>query len=363
MTPGGQPERYDLIVIGGGIVGSITAAIAVLLRAEGSVLVIDREDPSRPSSHSLAVDATSFESARRRLLVDAAVTAAALLREAVPAYNGIEQAALWIVRGSDVARVKSTLNPGTLHERDREAVELDRMGISVPNGMELLASDRVCYSEPNLAIEQALAAVERHPRGSVLIDEVASIRHDGSSWEVILVSGRAVATRGVVIATGLSAAGNALVPGARAVEGRGKRVVAFQLECTSHRITQPVFFESDDAFLIPDPRDETRAWLSIRGTEWIDVGAGTDARPRDREIAIADELINTYLPRASVEIVGARIAHELYTPTSDPYLASEDGLAWAVGGSGSGFRLAPGIALEVLSAVGYLNEKDLASVS
>lgn len=363
MTAGVQLKRFDLVVVGGGIVGSIIAALSVLLRPGGRVLVIDREDASRPSSHSLAVDATSFESARRRLLVDAAVTAAALLRDAVPAYNGIEQAALWIIRETDVARVKSTLNPGTLHERDREAVELDRMGISVPKDMELFASERVCYSESNLAIEQALATVERHPHGSVLLDEVASIRHDGSSWEVHLVSGRAVTSRGVVIATGLSAAGDPLVRGARAVEGRGKRVVAFRLECASHRITQPVFFESDDAFLIPDPRDKAQAWLSIRGTEWIDIGVATDARPRDREVAIADELIRTYLPRASVEIVGARIAHELYTPTSDPYVASADGLAWAVGGSGSGFRLAPGIALEVLSAVGYLNEKDLANAS
>jgi glycine/D-amino acid oxidase-like deaminating enzyme len=208
-----------------------------------------------------------------------------------------------------------------------------------------------------LALVEALVTGMRR-RGVQVWDgtEVTALQSASEGIRLSMADGRALVASRVVIAIGPWITTGQWQVFASRLGVRVKKIVAMHLDIKP-RVDDPVvLFMADDAFLLPDV-DGDRYLFSFASQEW-DV-APDSARLRitsaDRELAL--EILERRLPGLARHWSGGRVFCDAYTPNRAPLVAASDAdprLCIATGGSGSGFRLAPGIArgaLRLLDAV------------
>lgn len=352
--------RHDLIVLGGGIIGTMTALFALQRHPGWRVLVIDRSlIGTGASMYSAYMDFPFGPSAEKRAMAERS----ALLYERLRAQMALpirDLAMLGICSPEKLETVCKGLvgaprgEPWT--DRSKKMLSEAIPGFVAPSGTVAIPGLRAALCTDRALPETIAAELTMDGRGTCLEGvEVTSVAPGRDGLEVKTRDDRSFETPRVAVCLGpwLPGALQRLTRATAPV--RVKKVVSLHVPIAPPEDAPLVYLFDDEAFLLPQP--EQRRWLfSFRSEEW-------DCEPEVSKLHIsaldwdrATTILGRYLPTSVGLELGGRVFCDAYTATGEPFiqpLQDLPGCVVAGGGSGSGFRLAPAIAER---AVGLLSE-------
>lgn len=351
-------ETFDLAIVGGGIVGTVAALLAHRSRPDWTLLLLDRSEFGQGATrYSAGLATTLTRSPRHRALSLRSQRLYKELAAAVPALP-IRRLPLFFVT-SETRRGElevSVHGPRPEPARGEQIAALDRLcgGLALAGDDRVLAAGRVSQGDANGVVCRLVA----HLRTSGRADcreriEIREIHRGSGRLELVATDGGILAARRAIVATGpwiLSG------PGGRTAARHGirtKKVVSLLLDRAPAPSSPAIYFFEAGAFLLP-LEAEGRWLFSFRCETW-------DCLPEHGRLRISAEdraaglaILERYAPALVSEARGGRVFCDAYAPDGVPLAARDPdhpGLVLAAAGSGSGYRLAPGIADEALRAL------------
>lgn len=353
-------DEYDLVVVGAGIVGATVAEQARRRRPGARILLLDRSSPgSGATRHSAALSAPTGATAAHRQLAerserwyaDLARTSDAPWRRPLDAY--------WVVRESSVAEcLREFVCHAPVPAGSADVARLRRAypDLAVRVDEVVLRSEGV-WAGAAAATARALATRLHQADGcgcwaGVQVDDV---QPHGGGHVVLTSTGERLRARHVVLATGPWLADD---PGQVRADWqlRVKKVVALHLARRPEPDDPVVMLWDEDAFLLPLP-DHGGTLFSFYCPTW-DVRPDTLFVERD-DVTAALAVLASRNPSLATALAGGRAFCDGYPPNRLPAAVADPGrpgVVLAGGCSGSGFRLAPGLAELTLSTLDRFSE-------
>lgn len=329
----------DLAVVGGGILGCFAAHEAA--RTGRRVVLLERS--------AVAAGATSWSAgvsfplgttvSHRRLVRDsatvydrlAATEAGRFLRQVrmvyvvgragLDAFRGrVIDADLRAVTGVERRRVERML-PGVLIGQDEELVTHDGHGFVVDAG------GLAAWLTDDVTVHAGQEVTEIVPS-----DAGYRLTTEDAEWSA----------RQVVVATGPWQG-----PDPRPEGTRVKRVAALHADLDTEPDDPLVFFVDDDLFFLPSPGGPTL--VSFYRDAWdVDPAEATGCLDTE-DLRLGTDAVARRSQAAAEAVIGGRAFCDAYAPDRLPVVTTHrPGLVRIHGGSGSGVRLAPGLAADAL---------------
>jgi glycine/D-amino acid oxidase-like deaminating enzyme len=335
----------DLVVVGGGIVGLMTAALARKHHPDWTTVVLERDQVGHGATARSA--GLSFPIAR-------GPWQSALVRDSQRWYGERPDLPLrrltlhWVV---GAGRVDEFLGrtvgcpPGPATGTELDALYRAYPGLVVGEQDTVFTAREPCFAAQPAVIANLLADELRHTDPSAVQEGVALERAApaGGVWHIVTGDGRRLAAKRLVLATGPWLAADPELP------LRVKKVAALHLAHPSTADAPCVVFWDDGAFLLPLPA-EGYTLLSYTSTVW-DVAPEPHPRLTVDDVRAGLAVLGRRCPPLTGRPVGGRVFCDAYTPDRTPLLHRTDGLVAVGGCSGSGFRLAPGLAMATVDAL------------
>ena len=342
-------DRFDLAIIGGGIVGAWCLYLAATRYPSMRVVLIERSiigggATAHSGGISLAIGQTAWE---RKLAASSAKH-----YERISGILGIRPdtaSAYWIIDSKGVARLReialaaaelSLCDLCDLTDHVHASARLGQSDVVLSGGTPLSyeAADvtralvRCCRQLPNVSCWEAT--------------EVASLSPSGSGVLIQLTGGRNLGAGKAIVAVGPWILGDLSGAVARAADIRIKKVVALHIDEVPPPGASALFLPASDAYLMPLPT--RKQWLfSFRSDEWGCAPQSHELTITDTDRVTANALLHRYLPGMLGKDRGGRVFCDSYTPSGTPIVARSpdiDTLVVVGAGSGAGFRFAPGVA-------------------
>lgn len=350
LTP---PYRCDLAVVGAGIVGTMTAYLASAQHADWTIVLADRGLPGRgATAYSLALDIPYAASSGVRRLVD----------DSAPIYSSLAATMPACFRTlSAMAIVDAATTAEWLHRFSRTGVRLadardvlrlrNRWPTLVLSPADtVLAGLTATCATPVPLIDRLALDLRRRGVQCWEGSEVTAVESGSNGVELTMADGRQLLAARVVIAVGPWIATGRWKAVADHLGVRIKKVVAMHLDLRPAADDPVVLFMADDAFLLPDPAGD-RYLFSFASREWDTPVDAAQLRITMDDRKVALDILERRLPGLERQWTGGRVFCDAYTPDRVPLVAewpTDRRLCFATGSSGSGFRLAPGMARAAL---------------
>lgn len=181
---------------------------------------------------------------------------------------------------------------------------------------------------------------------------ITNIADNGDLVSLTLQDDRIIHSKSIILAPGPWVKDRAFAPILTPFNIRTKKIIALHID----RIPTPhdpvLFFFDHDAFLLP--LYERGHWLfSFTCTEWDVVPSSLlDITAEDRNNAL--KILKQYCPELIRDCISGRVFCDAYSQNGAPIIAkvpSNPKIIFAGAASGSGYRLAPGIANKAASLV------------
>lgn len=351
-----DPE-FDLTIVGGGIVGAMTAWRALKRHTEWRVLWLDRSIFGLGASAYAGALLTPFgrSPAHRALLTAGFKLLPELEKEIGPL--PVRELTGWYLASAELAEQRREwFIEATPHfASSKQQADLTAL---VPH---LRVADKtimgpfcVRQGRPTDFISRILTLCRKNAHFSVWEGvRLEAWRSEASGVRLVLAGGPEITTRRLALATGPWAtrqlAGDSAFAGMRV-----KRVAACHLEVPPNPDAPVLYLGDHDSFLLPLPADHR--WLfGFPSAAW-DVepeqfGLGMD----DRDRAHAHSIIAEYNLDFSQHIRGGRAFYDCYQADLMPVamrVAGDPRVVFAGACAGSGFRFSPGLADRALDLLG-----------
>lgn len=353
----GAVREFDLAVVGAGVVGAMTGHLALERQPGLRLLTVDQlpldQDGLNATDLSAGLDVPTGRDARQREL---AARSTALYRRLLAGRPGLPVRPVdtfWLLARDNVGRLRETMAGPALEEAGPDALDGVFPGLR-PSGDRILLRSDGSWRADVAGLTRALLDEQRGRPGCAVREdeEVTSLRPYADGFLLAGEGGRPLARcRAAVVATGPWALHGPFGERMRAAGLRIKKVAAFHLDLRPAHDAPVLIFEDDDAFLLPQP--ESGRWLfSFTSQEW---GGSPVLRPAalsGGDYSEALRVLRRYAPSLAGALCGGRAFYDGYTPDRLPLVEpvpDHPGVVVAVGGNGSGFRLAPAIAERALS--------------
>ncbi|HEY7482842.1 MAG TPA: FAD-binding oxidoreductase [Streptosporangiaceae bacterium] len=346
----------DLAVVGGGVIGAFAAYEAARQRPDWRVLLLERSAiGAGATAWSAGVSFPLGATPGHRELARAAATAYAGLRDtpAGPFLRPVQMIYVLERGGLPGFRervVDADLRPVTVAERRRVTEILP--GLRIGPADEMVTHDGHGFAVQARPVAEALVAAVADRAEIQLGQHVDAIEPGADGYRLRTAHGEWPARR-VVLACGPWAPPVVrTVPLPPAPGGRRKRIAALHARLPVDRGDPLVYFVDDDLFILPLAAGT--ALVSFYRDEWDTDPDTVDGRPSADDLRLGTAALARRSAVAAAAVVGGRAFCDLYTEhrlpvvTTDPALP---GLAAIRGGSGSGVRLAPGLAVQAVRAV------------
>jgi glycine/D-amino acid oxidase-like deaminating enzyme len=349
-------EAFDLVVVGAGIVGSVAADLARRKYPDWRIALLERSLVGLGASgYSAGIDIPLGRTARQRAMSEKSARFYSHLRlrdQTVPIYP---IPLFWVVKHEDVERFKQRVvggMPRPVSAADLAAAHGLPATFLLPEESVAFLDERASYSHPG-AIADALARrFARSPRSSLWEGvRVDSIRSTEGVMRLSFGDGRRMLSRRVLLAIGPWAGEWLGETGSGSARVRVKKVVALHVDCLPAIDAAAFGFFGEDAYLIPMP--ERGHWLfSFTSPQWevSPESSRLSIDAQDRRVAL--DILERYVPGFVEHCRGGRVFCDSYSEDWTPHVGRIDevdpNLVVATGCSGSGYRLAPGIAEEAL---------------
>ncbi len=351
---------FELAVVGTGIVGAATAALAAVRDPDASIAVLCAGSRwETTTARSLAVDIPAGGSAAQRAVARRSLELREAVRTRAASWAAGQYPSYWLMSGDAVPATQEQLIADRLEPCDvRQHDDIrstfgDMLG---GPGSVLLRSGPAAVSDPVRTVGELLAPVAAGPRNR-LVEHFTVERIDArrGGFQLTAEDGRQLRARRVVAAPGAWALRGPFRRTAAKHAARTKKIVAFRLTARVSATPPLLNLEDHGAFVLPGPA-EGSWWLSITSNDWDCLPDHRRVRADQADLAEARRVLDAALPRFGALIVRSRVGVDLYPPERGPLvtaLEEQDGAVLATGCAGSGFRLAPGIAERALDLVGF----------
>jgi glycine/D-amino acid oxidase-like deaminating enzyme len=353
-------RTFDLVVVGAGIVGAMTVCLARREKPDWNILILDRSFVGDGSTrYSLGLDIPYGHSAGQKQL---SLTSERLFRQLqtiipdlpfqrLPLYGVASEARAGTVIGNFTG---DTVHRADCHEE--ETLRRSYPDFRLPAGDILLAGCEGVYASPQIIASRLIDwSVES---GMVECWEGVEARevracggNDGDDgFTLATTDGRSVQARRVLMATGPWLLQGPTADFAAGAGVRIKKTAALHIARRPAPHDPILFFFEEDAFLLP--LHERGEWMfSFTSQEW-DVApeiSQLKISGADRDLALA--ILHRYCPSFVADCRGGRVFCDAYSPDRVPLVRQVSGMRDYIAAgacSGSGYRLAPAIALEAL---------------
>ncbi|MGY3895920.1 NAD(P)/FAD-dependent oxidoreductase [Aeromonas enterica] len=336
-------NKNDIAIIGGGIIGTVIAREVVKKYPRANISLIERQLCGAGSSfYSAGVHFPRGISERVREMsrfshdyyqpfLDDGAPFYSLPMELVTGKAHWEETCRNYLPAAGFTPAES-MNPRIHLSPDDEQVVLRGKGAHYADVFALIQKWLPAL-RPSVAVREGLRVTALRPR------------HDG--YDVALSDGTVQAASQVILAPGPWLAEPAWREQIAGLGIRVKKIVAVHIASKPEPGAPLTIFHDEDAFLVPC--HSRGHWLfSYTCQEW-DVLPGETGPLQARDLETARELLRRYAPALAGEIRDGRVFCDAYSPSREPVITRlDEHLIFAGGANGSGYRLAPAIAADVI---------------
>jgi glycine/D-amino acid oxidase-like deaminating enzyme len=349
---------FDLAIVGTGIVGAAAAYLAGASRPDWHVLLLDRSLVGDGATHySAALDLPFTRSRTQKDLVEYSVRFYQALKLEHPELPLHDIRAAVVAPAVDVQRVKDIFVDHLRVTTSSELAELENIfgSLTLPEDYVVLIGSNNRYGS---AHEIASALVQYSCRYHNVEcwegTEVVDIRQEKDDLWLSCADGRTVLASRVLGATGPWMTTGPLAELSRSCGVRIKKVAALHIDVPVPSGAPVLYFAKEEAFLLP-VSEENRLILSFTSEEWDCSPEISRLRISADDRAIALSVLERYCPELIGHCHGGRVFCDAYSKDRVPLVVPvPDMKNFVVAGacSGSGFRLAPGMARQALALLG-----------
>jgi glycine/D-amino acid oxidase-like deaminating enzyme len=341
-----MPER--IAIVGAGIIGSIVAREIVVSRPMAQVFLIDRDMVGLGASQRSAgvhfpigktERARSMAAFSERYYTELGSVAPSLIFRSLDLYAVMSHEAVCAFRHTLVAASNANSTPPQCNGL-----------LSWPRGFAALPVPGCHYADVGSLARFVVRELGDHV---ILLEGVAveAIAEKCNGLDLMLGSGETLPVDRVVLAPGpwVQAVGWREV--VEPLNLRVKKIVAFHLDGPVTEPAAAMLFPEEDAFIIPMP--DRRQWLySYTCSEWDVVPDGINGGVNEGNLREARAVLQRYAPVETAPAVrSGRVFCDAYSPAREPVVTTvgkTGRIIFAGAANGSGYRLAPGIAREVV---------------
>ncbi|MFJ9691410.1 NAD(P)/FAD-dependent oxidoreductase [Kitasatospora sp. NPDC101183] len=329
-------DEVDIAVVGGGIIGCLTARELLARRPERTVAVLDRDSVgSGASRRSAGLHFPRGATGRVRGMAAYSQQYYAELSSGRPELP-IHQVGMDVV-GAERAVLDSYLASA----RPTPATE----GVWQVEGGQ--------YAD----VAGLTGRIAGELRGGAVVHEGTGVTAIGLGPERItlaLSSGGELTARQVVLAPGPWIAAPAWRELVAPLGVRVKKVVALHIDLVPAPTDRVVVFQEEDAFLLP--LHDRGHWLfSYTCQEWgVDPDALGGEGLSDQDLGDALAVLRAVAPEYAAHCASGRVFCDAYSGTGEPVvrpLPADPRVVFAGAANGSGYRLAPAIAAQAADLI------------
>ncbi|GLY28363.1 FAD-dependent oxidoreductase [Kineosporia sp. NBRC 101731] len=339
-------DAVDVAIVGGGVIGALIAH-EVVAASPGTTVVVLEQGLIGQGASSRSAGVHFPRGATERVRSMAEYSQGVWERLAAELDLPIRQVDATVVTGGDAGAVSTTYV--------RLGDEIAWSGAARDGGPGVAARawkvEGCHYADVQGVANRLLAGL----RDRVTVLEGAEVGEicDGPDGRIRLTlgHGRQVLARQVVLAPGPWIAHPAWADLLAPLELRVKRVVAAHLALLPSPDDPLTIFHDHDAFLLP-LLERNHFLFSYTSDRWDvdpdDVGRGLESFDLDD----ARAALARFAPGLVARCDSGRVFCDAYSPNREPVVAQlRPGLVFAGAANGSGYRLAPAIAVETVAAL------------
>ncbi|WP_018565866.1 NAD(P)/FAD-dependent oxidoreductase [Streptomyces sp. PsTaAH-124] len=335
----------DVVVVGAGVIGCMTAHEIVTRRPGTSVVVLDQDTIGSGASHrSAGLHFPRGATERVRRMAARSQDAYTALLARYPDLPVRPLPMTVVASAGRAAELRAAYLPSA-RLRPVPGPPDDR--VLLPPGTAAWQGDGCQYADVS-ALTQFLA---RRLRGRAAFHEgvrVTGVHPGERAVEVVLSTGRTLTAKRALLAPGPWLAAPAWQGLVAPLGARVKKIVAMHLDVPPRDGDHAIVFHDEDAFLLP--LHHRGHWLfSYTCPEWdVDPRTVTEGVSA-RNLAEARAVLGRYAPALVGDCVSGRVFCDAYGPAHEPLVTALDPhgrLVFAGAAGGSGYRLAPALAAE-----------------
>ena len=348
-------DQFDLAVIGVGIIGATTAYLAHQKRPNWRLLLVDRSFVASGATHySAGLDIPYGRTPSHKQYSRMSTRIYRKLALAIPDLPIYQIPFFGIVGKKTIAEVRSrftTRNVRIATRQEEDQLRRTYPDLAIAENQVLLTGCTAQYSFPAAVAAKLVGQLTDGGFAECWEGvEIKNVHNRAGEFILSTSDGRTVSAPRVVTATGPWLMNGPAGRFARNEGVRIKKIVALHASRRSLPNDPVLCFLDDDAFILPIY--QRQEWLfSFASQEW-------DCRPETSRLRISSEdrdlalsILNRYCPSMVPLCHGGRVFCDAYSRDRVPLVAQVPGMpnfVTAGACSGSGYRLAPGIALEAL---------------
>lgn len=348
----------DLLIVGGGIVGTSIAYFACKTRPDWRVLLVDQSRVGGGASElSAGFDAVESPSADRRdLAIRSRLLYRAMARD-VPDARVSPVVTHWIIGKHDAPTFAANFMTKIADFSQLEFVDvIENASFFVRTDKCVLRDRHNGYARPaaiSRGIVNCLRARAAHFSCWEGVEAVA-MQSENGACVVHLGDGRTILAKRVALAVGawlLQSNLAGTVPASLRL--RTKKVGSMCVDVRPVPTDSAIVFYDEDAFLLP-LRDEGRWIFSFTLNAW-------DASPQRSgctldpvELHDGLHMLHSLAPMFVSSVGGTRVSYDVYTPDCVPIVYSPSAMPQvtiASGCSGAGYRVAPALAEDLVARI------------
>jgi glycine/D-amino acid oxidase-like deaminating enzyme len=340
-----------IAVVGGGILGTLVAR-EIGARSDATVTLLDRGTVgSGASLRSAGLHLPAGSSERVRGMAAYSPDYYGTLRREHPGLPVHPVGMTVVAAESGAGALRERYLDGTLTRTD--SVPWDE--VRIPGGSGAWEVEGCHYADVG-GVAQILAGALR-PRVGVRegVRVTGVDPDDHGAVRLRLGTGETLAADRVVLAPGPWLHDPAFRDLVAPLGIRVKKVVALHVERRPEDDARVVFFQDDDAFLLP-LRHRGHWLFSYTCTEWdVDPDALHDGLSA-AHLEQAREVLGRYAPGLVADCAAGRVFCDAYSPDRQPRVLALDPagrIVLAGAANGSGYRLAPAMAARAAEAAGF----------
>ncbi|MER6328301.1 FAD-dependent oxidoreductase [Streptomyces sp. NPDC001034] len=365
VPPADTTSVLDVVIVGAGIIGCMTARELVAAFPGAAVAVVDRDQVgSGASRRSAGLHFPRGSSARVRGMAALSERRYRELREELPGLPVHDVPTTVVAAESSAGRLAEHYLPSAGLDPVRRVPAGPAGMVRLPAGSGAWSVRGGQYADVH-GVAQLLAARLRPGVRFFEGARVVAIESCPDRVRLRLSTGEVLAARTAVLAPGPWIEDPAWRRWTAPLGLRVKKVVALHVEQRPRPADGVIVFEDEDAFLLP--LHHRGHWLfSYTCAQWDVSPEGTHSHLSTVEIAEGRAVLERFAPGLVRHCGTGRVFCDAYSAERAPVVRPVDEhgrVIFAGAANGSGYRLAPAIAAETVRAVGTVDARTTAGAT
>jgi glycine/D-amino acid oxidase-like deaminating enzyme len=342
-------NEFDLVIVGAGIVGLMTAVLAIIRKPTISIAMIDK--------NMVGFGASAYSAALSTLLSKSTISkellhnGQAIIQE-IEKYIQLDlviKPSIYVINKPDVNKFLNLYVGSNLNHYTHNVINTSLGSIRIPNNKQLFISNNDSHFVNLYELMNKIYLFLRMHACTIYeschINEI--INNENST--TIVSENLKIKARKVVLCLGPWEYNSSLTE-KRELESNNKKITAIHLNKIPSKEDPVIMLLNEDAFLLP--LEKRGQWLfSITSTEW-GVTPDMPLNISNNDIKIAENILTNFNLSLNNLYSGGRVFCDSYSPDKEFQLEIvQKNVISVTGASGSGYRFSYGIANKIFEMI------------